>query len=482
MSGTYPLGPERTPNWQPGYVPPAPEWSMWWSNKVDFDDARLTGGPFLSLSGGTMTGPLLLHAAPTQALEAATKAYVDAITPASGPFLPLSGGTMTGLLTLALNPSGNLDAVTKQYADGIGSNASNALTIAQAALPRSGGTMTGPLTLSGDPTNALVAATKQYVDRFLPLSGGTLTGTVSTNANGDIQSGRNLYATNAFYANAFGGWEWSFAVDANGSKFQSYRTNWYDAWNGQTGMRTWNGPGGLLMSLDSGGHLGVTNGIAVSGNGIAYNNFTGHTYGFGWNGAVNVYVDGGYQGDLAFTSWVTNNLNNYLPLSGGHVTGSLGVDGPFNFTNNGNVSGTLGIGSYGEVGSVGWYYAASGGNHGFQFWYNGSVICRIDSATDIVLATASDARLKRDIAPTELDCLAVIRRTPLFQFRFKDVENAPLIPLGFVAQEQERVFPASVGGELTKSMDLNVMVAALVGAVQQLAMRLDRLDSAAMKA
>ena len=46
----------------------------------------------ISRIGDTMTGPLTLWGPPTQALHAATKGYVD------GAFLPLSGGTLTGKL------------------------------------------------------------------------------------------------------------------------------------------------------------------------------------------------------------------------------------------------------------------------------------------------------------------------------------------------------------------------------------------------
>lgn len=51
-----------------------------------------TGGPFLPISGGQLTGPLLLAADPVVPLEAATKQYVDA---AVGAFLPLLGGTVS---------------------------------------------------------------------------------------------------------------------------------------------------------------------------------------------------------------------------------------------------------------------------------------------------------------------------------------------------------------------------------------------------
>lgn len=78
---------------------------------------------FLPLTGGQMTGPLLLNADPAVALGAATKRYTDAAQAAAeaytdaAPYLPLSGGTLTGPLALAQDPVGVLDATTKQYTD-----------------------------------------------------------------------------------------------------------------------------------------------------------------------------------------------------------------------------------------------------------------------------------------------------------------------------------------------------------------------------
>jgi len=50
-------------------------------------------------------------------------------------------------------------------------------------LALAGGTLTGTLTLNADPTTALEAATKQYADTKLSLSGGTLTGSLTLNAD-----------------------------------------------------------------------------------------------------------------------------------------------------------------------------------------------------------------------------------------------------------------------------------------------------------
>ena len=71
----------------------------------------------LQLVGGTLTGPLILAADPTNVKGAATKQYVDnaVSTAGTGTFLPLSGGTMTGLLTLSADPVAALGAATRQY-------------------------------------------------------------------------------------------------------------------------------------------------------------------------------------------------------------------------------------------------------------------------------------------------------------------------------------------------------------------------------
>ena len=85
--------------------------------------------------------------------------------------LPKSGGTMTGNLILNAAPTSDLQAATKKYVDD---------NSGKGALMLSGGTMTGPLTLSGAPTADLMAATKKYVDDH---AGGGVAITVLTNAD-----------------------------------------------------------------------------------------------------------------------------------------------------------------------------------------------------------------------------------------------------------------------------------------------------------
>lgn len=512
MSGTFPLGPEATPNWPAGYVPSAAEWSMWWSNKLDHDDAVLSGGPWLSLSGGTMTGPLNLHAMPVNPDEAATKAYVDQFTPVAGPFLSLSGGTMTGVLTLAVTPTGAMDAVTKSYADGIGSTSSNALAIAQAALPRTGGTMTGPLILGGDPVNPLASATKQYVDRFVPLWGATMSGTLATSSGADLYSGRNIYATNAFYANSYNGWEWAFVVDAaTGSKFQSYRSSWYDEWNGTNGDRTWNSPGGSLMTLTGGGTLFVINGMNLGGSGIVYTAYGTHRFAFGWNGNINCYIDNSYQGDVAMAAWVTNT---FFTKGGGTITGSVGVQGSLgvngNISSGGTISGVnlqlmdtgyyLGGGGSGRIHQYApnWYWdwtAASGEMswmaNGLRMWsqrrsdnlaWNDGGAVGGYGAYQIL----SDERAKRDIEPAGVGLAEVMGIRPIKFQRIPKGDAPSRTEIGFSAQQLRSVIPDAVsvlgielpdGDSDSLGMTAEPIIAALVNAVQELAQRLAAVEN-----
>jgi hypothetical protein len=156
------------------------------SNTTALDTLLATTGTttFLPINGGTMNGKLTLFSAPSAAMDAATKGYVDGLL-TGAPFMPLSGGTMTGMLTLFSDPAGALDAVTKQYADKM--------------LPLAGGAMTGPITLTGvntAPTAApgtnttqiastafVAAAVTAGVGAYLPLAGGTVTGTLNLTAN-----------------------------------------------------------------------------------------------------------------------------------------------------------------------------------------------------------------------------------------------------------------------------------------------------------
>lgn len=73
--------------------------ARWQWDGFKWTSLMTSGGPFLPLSGGALTGTLILAADPVVALHAATKQYVDGHAGISG-YLPLTGGTLTGALML----------------------------------------------------------------------------------------------------------------------------------------------------------------------------------------------------------------------------------------------------------------------------------------------------------------------------------------------------------------------------------------------
>jgi hypothetical protein len=187
---------------------------------------------------------------------------------------------------------------------------------------------------------------------------------------------------------------------------------------------------------------------------------------------TNYYLSRGTNGTWSF---VENNVTNFT------------IDGSGNAASKGELQAYANL----RCAGAGVYYTNIGVN-GFNFRWNGTnIFGRVDNAVEFQLSNQSDERRKTDIAPSTFDCLAAVLASPLFQFRWKDATepaqmftaapkaDAPLIPIGFVAQRQHAVFPESVfvGGEINESaegatsvwsMDHNTICAALCGAVQQL--------------
>lgn len=94
-----------------------------------------SAGDYLPLTGGTMTGNLILNGDPTNNLQAATKQYVDVLGDTVNdildgtealPYLPDNGGTLTGALNMGSNkitmgatPTETTDVTNKGYVDGV---------------------------------------------------------------------------------------------------------------------------------------------------------------------------------------------------------------------------------------------------------------------------------------------------------------------------------------------------------------------------
>jgi hypothetical protein len=137
------------------------------------------------------------------------------------------------------------------------------------------------------------------------------------------------------------------------------------------------------------------------------------------------------------------------------------------------------------------------GSNGFNFrWGSPTAYIRVDNAVEIGIQQVSDERMKQDIAPSTFDCLAAVKATPLFEFRWQDASDpakvtrndaASIVPIGFVAQRQHEVFPDSVvpgsadgegieGATTMWQMNHNTLCATLFGAVQQLTARVEALE------
>jgi hypothetical protein len=439
-------------------------------------------------AGDTMTGPLILSSSsPSSSLEAASKAYIDAgdaaVTTAfhnaDATKVNLSGDLMHGILTLSADPVNALDAATKQYVDTHAVTGPPSLPEApqdgklygrmnaawSQALPITGGTITtsltmgagATLTLAADPATALQSATRQYVDAQVAAvprppadapsdgyfygrvnggwaSSGTM-GSLHLNAGNCViqQSGNNPSVccwdvSQGWAAGMFAGAGQNLyfgGMDANGG----YNGSW-------------------LAYLDSGGHL------HLPGTGIVFNAYGGNTFAWKWDGSyIHGVVNGTDIGLLATTAWANSNF----------ITSSNAVIG-----GNGIKFTALNPTNYQSF-----QYNGSGSEN---FYQNGSYV---GSAT----LTPSDIALKSNIAPVAVDALGVIRKIVMhaFDLKFPDGEITRHFDVGFIADELEQLIPQAIipppegvaGG--FKCLDVVPIVAYCVRAIQQLAEEIQRL-------
>lgn len=118
--------------------------------QIDTHDTQIgVIGPLASgavpKAGGTMTGALILYAAPSSDMMAANKKYVDdATTVLANGKVAKAGDTMTGPLVLSGAPTLGGHATTKTYVD---TGDAAATAVANGKVSKTGDTMTGGLTI-----------------------------------------------------------------------------------------------------------------------------------------------------------------------------------------------------------------------------------------------------------------------------------------------------------------------------------------------
>lgn len=204
----------------PLYLFESPKYPTEAVTKNYVDSLTWAAGPFMPEAGGAFTGPvamqdtLTLHPLdPVNPLEATPKQYVDGkVASMSTAYLPLVGGTLLGPLLLNANPTQTFEAVTKQYVDGL---------VGGPFVLQSGGTMTGLLLLSGNPAAPTGAATKQYVDGLVRTAQRRL---LQWNAGNVLADGTVYFEYSAPYAGtiqaltyATGAGSFNVSVQINGA-------------------------------------------------------------------------------------------------------------------------------------------------------------------------------------------------------------------------------------------------------------------------
>lgn len=292
------------------------------------DRVQLTDTRKLSLSGGTMTGPINMGSQkitnignPTDNNDVANKIFVDTafqelegeLATSLAGYLPLKGGTMSGVLDMGGHyiqnietPQTDDEAANKGYVDGQVEGLQSTVTSSlNNYLPLSGGTLTGDLILNADPVMPMQASTKGYVDRLyggtLPLSGGTLTGPLVLRGNPtqSNQAANKKYVDDTL-ADAVGGIT-GFEVDSSdGSGYADYEA---------------------LTSAHPTGEVGTFY-LVVNPDSSAPNAFDEYF----WTGTG--YEKAGGFGDVDTSDLATKaELAGYLPLAGGTLTGNLTLSG-----------------------------------------------------------------------------------------------------------------------------------------------------------
>jgi hypothetical protein len=198
---------------------------------------------------------------------------------------------------------------------------------------------------------------------------------------------------------------------------------------------------------------------------------------------------------------VTASLANYLPLSGGTISGNLTSSGgsmflstasaTYNLYNSSNIYSDANVFAIGESGSAAlgtsWRYVYTRTTGGRVWWNSGGTgLMQLDPSGNLIivgsLTQASDLSLKRDVedAPDGIEEVRLMRprryRRTIHDHPPADVRwtVADREELGFVAQEMQDALPHAVVEDGAGQLGVSLMplIAALTNAVKQLDARL----------
>jgi hypothetical protein len=348
------------------------------SNGTTYGRMNAAWTPAMPLTGGTLTGPLILAGNATNQLGAVT---LQQLTSTEGNYLPLTGGTLTG--GLAINVSSgwaNLSLTApsgygRQIIGYTGANLRWTLIMGDAAAESGGNVGTN---FSINRYND--AGT--YIDTPLSINRASgLTTTDALNVNGGIFATGSILAMN----------DSGFGLASDGSyKWLSWQANWVDYWRRSDGLRLWNSPSGTVMSLDGGGNLWIGGGfVAVGAVTAGYIHSTG-----------NMQVDGSIN--------ATGNIitpGNTVQGAYIHSTGSLQVDTSGNF--NGRLRTADAImsasGTFYVADNTNYYLSRNSSNGNWYFAENGFVTFRIDTSGNIWPTAACTATYLHTYGTCQVD-------------------------------------------------------------------------------
>jgi hypothetical protein len=304
---------------------------------------------FVPLAGGTMEGPLYLYGAPTQGLEAATKAYADSKLDQGAAdlrYLKLTGGNLTGgisfnnaVVSSATDLSKHISLYngygfsvtgsTLNIVSGIQHHFTSGTTLV-ARISTAGLTMlAGDVALLRDPTAALQAATKQYVDNrqplggpYLPLAGGVISGNLSVtpgylfvgpggttvaNTTGMIVVSGAVSTYRAVYFQTSGSQRWQIQITNNAEGGSNAGSDFKIGRFSDTGSYI----SDPVVINRASGLVTVSAGLTVSAGAVTLAADPTATL----HAATKQYVD------------ARNPAGSYLPLAGGNMTGIITMTG-----------------------------------------------------------------------------------------------------------------------------------------------------------
>lgn len=416
---------------------------------VTLQSTDISGASGLLTTGGTMTGPLTVNAILTaqtlvsQPASGAAALFLAQPAAANGCYIEIfTGGTAAANLrwllggTAAAESGSNVgtDFAIYRYSD-TGVQLGTALYISRST----GGVyaQSGKLiSQSGSNPGVTVYDTAQGVaycmflgsSKTLYFGGADATGAYVGPVLGSFDASGNFTATGSINTSSgnlqvFPSLDTGILVDANWVYFK-FAGSWRWLWQRSSGTLMYtNGSGTTLL------------GISPNGYGISTNLSPGHYYAHVWNSTdYTAYYDGALCGNLLFSQFVSGTQYNSRQIAR-------------------NVNGNCYLWDAG--GQVSW------------------------------TTSASDRRLKSNIAPTTFDALAAVNDLPVYSCSYKapgDMSPVEQWDCALIAQEVRERIPHAVPKPMSddEMLTLNPMhlCAVLWRAVQQLTARVATLEAA----